>query len=534
MKFGPVPLAKAVGSILAHASLVGETRLRKGLVLGAAEIAAMEAVGMTEVIVAKLEVDDLGEDAAAAQIGATGGGAHITTTRAHTGRVNLIAKVSGVLEVSVAKVNALNAIDPAITLATLPPYARVVRGQLLATLKIIPYGVRGQSVTAAAAEMAGALTVHPVRVQTVSLVLSRSEGMKPSLLDKGQRAVETRLARLGVSLLESVIVPHEASALAGAIAAAKGGLVLVLGASATSDVADVAPEAVRQAGGSIARFGIPVDPGNLLFIGSQGGRTVLGLPGCARALALNGADWVLERLLCGINVDEAMLVGMGVGGLLKEIPTRPQPRRAQREQVAQKTVVVLLAAGLSRRMGGRDKLLESVGGETMLSHAARAAVGSAADKVIVALPPENTARLKALEGMAVTPVLVPDFAEGMGASLRTAMASIGDDVEAVIVALADMPAITPTHFNALINAYAPEAQREICRAVAEDGTPGHPVLFGRRFFESLATARGDFGGREVMRSSEDYVFNVKTEGQGAVLDLDTPEAWSRWRMASKP
>jgi molybdenum cofactor cytidylyltransferase len=71
---------------------------------------------------------------------------------------------------------------------------------------------------------------------------------------------------------------------------------------------------------------MPVDPGNLLFHGHQGGRPVIGLPGCARSPALNGADWVLERLACGIDLTDADIAAMGVGGLLKEIPIRPQAR----------------------------------------------------------------------------------------------------------------------------------------------------------------------------------------------------------------
>ena len=71
---------------------------------------------------------------------------------------------------------------------------------------------------------------------------------------------------------------------------------------------------------------MPVDPGNLLFLGHLGEAPVIGLPGCVRSPALNGADWVLERVACAVPVSAADISAMGVGGLLKEIPTRPQPR----------------------------------------------------------------------------------------------------------------------------------------------------------------------------------------------------------------
>ncbi|MEL7093380.1 MAG: molybdopterin biosynthesis protein, partial [Pseudomonadota bacterium] len=99
-----------------------------------------------------------------------------------------------------------------------------------------------------------------------------------------------------------------------------------LTASATSDPAHVAPEGLRAAGGRVEAYGMPVDPGNLLFFGWLGTKPVIGLPGCARSPALNGADWVLERLICGVDLRQADISTMGVGGLLKEIPTRPRPR----------------------------------------------------------------------------------------------------------------------------------------------------------------------------------------------------------------
>ncbi len=526
MTFGEVPLAQAEGAILAH-SMKG---LRKGQRLSAEDIAQLAAAGVVAITVARLAEDDFGENEAAAIIGAAAG---LKATAPHAGRVNLVATLAGVLEVNADAVNAINAVDPAITLATLPPFARVGKGQLLATIKIIPYAAPQAAVAKVATEIAGAFRLHSVAKTKVSLVLSEVEGMKPSLLDKGRRAVEARLARFGLVLAGCRIVAHRASDMAAAIAASKGDLVLLLGASATSDIADVAPEALRQAGGRVTRFGIPVDPGNLLFIGHHKGRDVLGLPGCARSLALNGADWLLERLICGIKPNGAMLAGMGVGGLLKEIPTRPQPRRNGGE-TSGKVAIILLAAGQSRRMRGRDKLLEKVGEVTMLEHAAKAALGSKADTVLVALPPRANARRARLAGLAVRPINASDFTEGMGGSLRNAMAHIGPEYSAVIVALADMPEVTPAHYDALIKAYNPGQNHEICRAETENGKLGHPVLFGHRFFEALGDSAGDSGGKAVVRSSQEFVLNVPTLGQGAALDLDTPEAWDAWRAGHDP
>ena len=112
-----------------------------------------------------------------------------------------------------------------------------------------------------------------------------------------------------------------------ALSEAPGEMVLILTGSATSDIADTAPAALVAAGGGVIHYGMPVDPGNLLFLGDLAGKPVIGLPGCARSPALNGADWVLERLICGISVSADDIMGWGVGGLLKEIPERGHPRR---------------------------------------------------------------------------------------------------------------------------------------------------------------------------------------------------------------
>ncbi len=326
MKFGPVPLDQAQGAVLAHSLDLGGRKLRKGRVLKPGDIEQMRTAGLAEVIVARLGPGDLGEDAAAAQIAAAlvpdPAAANLRLTRASTGRVNIYAEGPGVLDMDVAGVEAANRVDPLITIATLPPFARTRARGMVATVKVIAYGVAAEAVERAAALAQGALRVRPVEI-TDAVLIQTDIGAGPG---KGEDAIRGRLEALGMALTDVVTVPHRTEPLAQAVAAARGGLVLILTASATSDPHDVAPEAVRAAGGTVTRFGMPVDPGNLLFLGWQGGRPVIGLPGCARSPALNGADWVLERVVCGLEVDHDDIAAMGVGGLLKESPARPHPR----------------------------------------------------------------------------------------------------------------------------------------------------------------------------------------------------------------
>lgn len=330
MRFGPVPLEDAAGAILAHSLLLGDGRLRKGQVLGAAEVALMRAAGLDQVVVARLDPGDVAEDAAAAQLAAAlvpdPAGQGLSVGPAFTGRVNLNAAAPGVIAVDAAAVLRLNRIHPAITLATLAPLTRVGAGTLAGTVKIIAYAVPGAALDAACDAARAAIRLHPVTRTTAGLILTEVPGQDPRLTAKGRRAVEIRLRALGMTLASVAVVPHDAAAIAAALAHLPGEIALILTGSATSDLQDTAPQAVRAAGGSVARFGLPVDPGNLLFLGRQGDRPLIGLPGCARSPALNGADWVLERLACGLEVSDDDIAAMGVGGLLKEIPTRPHLR----------------------------------------------------------------------------------------------------------------------------------------------------------------------------------------------------------------
>ncbi|MDC0657139.1 molybdopterin-binding protein [Leisingera sp. SS27] len=329
MRFGPVPLKDAEGAILAHSLQGASGKVAKGTVLTGEDLADLSAAGHDTLTVARLGPADLHEDAAAEALAnalvpdpsAQG----IRISGAGTGRVNLYAAGAGLVRLDPEKLEGVNAVDPMITVATVPDYHRADAGGMLATIKIISYGVPADAISRASEGAGDAIRVLPPVLSSATLIETTVSEDTPS--DKGRAAMAGRLHRMGITLTPRVVVPHQEDALAEAIANASGKLVLILTGSATSDTHDVAPQGLRQAGGTVTRFGMPVDPGNLLFLGKHQERVVIGLPGCARSPALNGADWVLERVICGLPVTSADIAAMGVGGLLKEIPTRPMPRR---------------------------------------------------------------------------------------------------------------------------------------------------------------------------------------------------------------
>ncbi len=329
MKFGPVPVEQADGSILAHSLRLPGGRLRKGIRLDNYHIAALQAAGHDTVVVAQLEPGDLHEDDAALAVATAlaDDAKSVTLSEAFTGRVNLIADGPGVVQLDAEAIHRANAVDPQITIATVAPFHQIHAGGMIATVKIISYGAAERDVELTCTALRGAVRLARPVYKTASLIVSETPGGPGA---KGVEAIENRLTGLGIDLVELLTVAHDEAQMADALASARGEILLILTGSATSDVNDTAPAALRRAGGNLERFGMPVDPGNLLFLGSRGGKPVIGLPGSARSPVLHGADSILSRVACGIAVDSDQMARMGVGGLLKEIPTRPQPRRGKR------------------------------------------------------------------------------------------------------------------------------------------------------------------------------------------------------------
>lgn len=323
MQFGLVPLKLAVGAILAHSVGTASGRLRKGLVLTEEHIETLRIEGHEQIIVAKPEHGDIPEDVAADRLAKAMAGPNVLRTDAFTGRVNLIAPGPGVAVLNAQAIRQLNGIDPMISCATVPEFQQMAQGGMIATVKIISYAVNGANLEAACEAARQSIDFAPVTLGTADLFITEVPGGPGSA---GEDAIRGRLEALGMTLSAVQTCPHKTEPLSSRIAASTADLILVLTGSATSDPNDVAPSALRAAGGTVTRFGMPVDPGNLLFVGDRNGTPVIGLPGCARSPALNGADWVLSRIACGLPVSSDDIASMGVGGLLKEIPTRPQPR----------------------------------------------------------------------------------------------------------------------------------------------------------------------------------------------------------------
>ena len=547
MKFAMFPLGEAQDAILAHSIQTPKGVLKKGRQLSADDIARLAAAGRSQVMVARLEAGDVGEDDAAGRVAAAGTGAGTHAAAPFTGRANLYADIAGLAVIDADVVARINGLDEGLTIATVAPFERVVAGQMIATVKVITFAVPEGVVAAAEKILSGGRAVAEVlafRERTAGLVLTRMAATKASVLAKRRKAIEDRLVALGSRLGVVETVEHDEAAVAEAIrrmAAAGADPIIVFAASAIVDRGDVIPAALEVAGGRIIRLGMPVDPGNMMLLGTLGDRDVIGAPSCAASPKLNGFDWILERRLAGLEVGMAEVAAMGVGGLLKEIATRPQPREgskamadeaageaagemaAENGRHAARIAALVLAAGRSTRFGPSNKLLADLGGVPVIRRTVMAALASAARPVLVVTGHMADEVKRALHGLDVTFVESPNYKDGIAQSLKAGLAALPPASDGVLVALGDMPDVTGADIDRLISGFAPKEGRSIVVPV-HGGKRGNPVLFAAHLVSEMRDVEGDTGAKQVIGRHADDVVEVDLGSPRIFIDVDTPEA----------
>ena len=541
MIFGEFRSDEAEGVLLAHTLNLGSRTLRKGKRLTAQDVALLGEAGMVSVTGARLEDGDLDENAGAAEIAALLVGPNSETRTPYTGRCNVHALTRGLVLVDAARIDALNLLDEAVAIGTLPQHALARRGQVVATVKIIPFAVTRQLVERCRAIAAAAplLRVAELRACRAALIMSELPGMKENVFRGTVTATRNRLEGLGSRLALVLRCAHERSAIVSQLRqalAAGCDMLLVAGATVTKDRLDVVPAAIVAAGGAIDHFGMPVEPGNMLLLANLDGVPVLNLPGCARSRRTNGLDWALQRLLAGLPLTRAEIMRMGVGGLIRS-PLEPEDEEEGEEEESlpvthagtPNIAALVLAAGQSLRMGDANKLLLEVDGVPMLLRAVNAALASRVSSVTVVVGHETERAEALLAGRKVRIVRNADFAQGMSTSLRAGIQVLPPETEAVVVLLADMPSVTAAHVDHLIDAF--DAKQPSIVVPQKDGRRGNPILWPREFFAAMQAVSGDQGARGLLEENRQRIRNVEMDDDAIHADIDTPE---NLRMLGKP
>ncbi len=536
MKFGRIATDQAAGAVIAHSLRVMGRKWKKGRLLSPYDVDVLLEEGIDTVVAARLEPDDVDEDAAAEALARILAGEGVEIRPAATGRCNLYSTCKGLLEIRTEHIDRINLVDEAFTVAVLPPYSKVYEGQLVVSVKIIPFAVSREQLNVCitvAAKGFAPVNIYPFEAKTIGLLQTRTAWFNSALLRKGASLLTQRAYALGSEIVIEDVCDHDEVSIAASLRTLLKknlDLIFVLGATAIQDRGDVIPQAIVDCGGCIEHFGMPMDPGNLLLLARRRQTIILGLPGCVRSPKRNGFDFVFERIAAGLGITKEDIMRMGAGGVLTEPSRRPQ-RRTEPSQAAaaienKKIAAVVLAAGQSRRMGSENKLLKKIGQDSVVKMVVSDLAASKVDHMIVATGHEQEKVVAELAEFKISVSHNADFPNGLSTSLRTALAKVPTDCHAVLICLGDMPFVGDALIDSLIDAFDPQAQQNIC-VPTYCGKRGNPVLWDRRYIQEMMEVRGDVGAKHMIGDYEEFVIEVATDNAGVLTDLDTPQAFAQ-------
>ena len=217
----------------------------------------------------------------------------------------------------------INGVTTEVGVGARNPFTLIKKNQVVATTKIIPFGINKKIVDKIKKKSKDCFEVLPFLKMNVHLIQTQNKRTLDKVLNKTRLATQKRLQNLGNEHFEEQLCSHDTHSLSKSINHSikeNADIILVFGASAISDSNDIVPLSLLKNQGEIIRLGMPVEPGNLMLLGkiNKSNKIIflIGMPGCARSEKENGVDWVLWRLFCGLNVSSKDIDHMGTGGLL--------------------------------------------------------------------------------------------------------------------------------------------------------------------------------------------------------------------------
>jgi molybdenum cofactor cytidylyltransferase len=184
--------------------------------------------------------------------------------------------------------------------------------------------------------------------------------------------------------------------------------------------------------------------------------------------------------------------------------------------------LIVLAAGKSTRMRGRNKLLTRIEGKPMIRRVLENALNSKVDEVIVVLGWEAEQIRGELQDLPCRFVVNRDYEKGQSSSVKAGLKEVGATTQAVLVLPGDVALIDPRSINMVLEAYNHE--KKLIVVAAHNGRLGHPILLGRELFGEIEQIdETSFGLKSVVKKHEQTMRLVETDSENAIRDVDTPE-----------
>ena len=531
MKIKNLAPQDSIGVVLAQTYNLPGKIISKGTFVTNEVVGYFKTGNVKTILCAVPEEGDIHEDEAAEAISSAIDKNHIYADKASTGRVNFKSQSLCLVRYDRDFIKEVNLVDESIAFSIVEHNQLLAEGDLIATLKIIPFFMQKKYVDRVIKMLTKdqLFKIHNLKKKEVTLIQTCFEWQKKSIFTATSNVTKARLEALGCSLKKEKLINHDYDTLRAIIRSSvknEPEILLVSGATAITDRSDYIPKAILSEGGEIIQYGLAVDPGNLLLIGKVGNTTVIGMPGCARSPKLNGFDWVLQLLMADIPINREELADMGAGGLLMEIASRPLPRALAKSvsKHEKKVMGVILAAGNSTRMGKDNKLLSYIGDAPLIRNTAIEMLKSDLDSCSIVLGYQSDKVADVIKDLNVNLILNPLWKEGQASSLRAAINTLDSTYSDLLIMLGDLPGIKSSHINSIIEEHLLTDNRKSNITIPSfKGQKGNPVIWGRSFFHDLSNLEGDVGGRTLFSEHPAAINILEMNDPWVVKDADTPE-----------
>jgi molybdenum cofactor cytidylyltransferase len=528
MFFGNIKVQDSLNCILAHTIVINNNKINKGTIITKKHKKFFIDNDIKNIVGARLSKNDFHEDDAANIVANKFRNSDLALEKAYTGRANILANKSGLLIIDEQKINQFNKISDNITIATLNNNSNVKKGEMIATIKIISFAVQEKFINLIKKSyLKKSLSIHSYINKKCALILTHHNKENIKLNAISEKRIKSRLKNLNCNLdliskceHDSIIISKKINSLLKK----NVNLILILGSSAIVDIKDKIPEAIKISNGSIIRFGMPVDPGNLLLLGNINKTSIIGLPGCARSPSLNGFDLVLEKVISGNNISKQDISNMGVGGLLKTLNKRNvEEKKSKNYNITN----IILAAGQSKRMEETNKLLIKIGKKTMIDKIVDTSLKSSASDTIVVLGFESERVKESLSNKKILTINNKDYNKGQSTSLQCGISGLSEDCDAAVILLADMPNINYQLINKLIENYDPDSNNSIIIPTF-NGKKGNPILIDREFFPDILSIKGDKGAKDIINANKNSIKKIPHKDSSVLNDIDTKKDLSTY------
>jgi len=293
-------------------------RFKRGHVITEADIPVLLDIGKSHIFIWEPEADEVHEDDAAIAVTEAMCGDNVTFTGPSEGKMQIISTIEGLFYVNSEALKKINSVDD-YTVACIPKYTRVAKGEKLAGARIVPLVTKRRNVEKAvsiAKENYPVFTVLPFRPLKSGVIITGSEVYYGRIKDRFEPIMKKKLESYGAQILGFTKCPDDFKMISDALDEflTQGAELVLLTGGMSVDPDDLTPTAIRNSGAKVVCQGMPMQPGNMLTIAYLGKTAIIGVPGASMHHPVTSLDVFLPRIFAGVNITKEDTVSMGEGG----------------------------------------------------------------------------------------------------------------------------------------------------------------------------------------------------------------------------